>query len=72
MVRPRVFPQISFIPEKVGSYNLEIQAVDNRVAFSKILSISFKLGRVWYLNPLIAIPFWEYNFFNRFFICNLY
>ena len=65
-------PQISFIPEKVGSYNLEIQAVDNRVAFSKILSISFKLGRVWYLNPLIAIPFWGSIIFLIGFFCNLY
>ena len=50
--------QISFIPETVGSYKLEMQAIDNRLSFSEILSIPFKVGRVWYLDPITAVPFW--------------
>ncbi len=50
--------QISYVPETVGAYNLEIQAIDNRISFSEVLSIPFKLGRVWYLDPITAVPFW--------------
>ena len=49
---------ISFLPEEVGSYTLDIQAVDNRVSFSEVVTIPFKIGRVWYLDPKTAIPFW--------------
>tara|TARA_S200000501_G_C20715772_1_gene696164 strand:- start:79 stop:1065 length:987 start_codon:yes stop_codon:yes gene_type:complete len=49
---------ISFMPENIGAYNLEIQAVDNRVLFSEIVSVPFKISRVWYLEPKTAIPFW--------------
>ena len=50
--------QISFFPENVGSYELDIQAVDNRIAFSEIVTIPFSIGRIWYLDPKTAIPFW--------------
>ena len=40
-------PQISYTAENVGSYKLEIQAVDNRVSFSDIVTIPFKISRVW-------------------------
>ena len=50
--------QISFLPENVGSYELDIQAVDNRIAFSEIITIPFSIGRIWYLDPKTAIPFW--------------
>ncbi len=50
--------QISFFPENVGTYVLDVQAVDNRVAFSEIVAIPFSIGRVWYLDPKTAIPFW--------------
>ena len=50
--------RISFIPEKVGEYKLEIQAVDNRVRQSNIITIPFIIRRVWYLNPKTAVPFW--------------
>ena len=53
-----VSPQISYIPEEVGSYQFQIQAVDNRVAFSEIATIPFNISRVWYLDPKTAIPFW--------------
>ena len=51
-------PQVSFIPEQVGSYDFQIQAIDNRLLFSDIATIPFKIGRVWYLDPKTAIPFW--------------
>ena len=51
-------PQISYTAENVGSYKLEIQAVDNRVSFSDIVTIPFKISRVWYLDPKTAVPFW--------------
>ena len=51
-------PQISYTAENVGSYKLEIQAVDNRVSFSDIVTIPFKISRVWYLDPKTAAPFW--------------
>ena len=54
----QVSTQISFIPERVGEYNLEIQAVENRVSLSNIVTIPFVITRVWYLNPKTAIPFW--------------
>ena len=54
----RSSPQISYIAENVGSYKLEIQAVDNRVSFSDIVTIPFKISRVWYLDPKTAVPFW--------------
>mgnify|MGYP003322740937 CR=1 FL=1 len=50
--------QISFFPENVGSYELDILAVDNRIAFSEIVTIPFSIGRIWYLDPKTAIPFW--------------
>ena len=50
--------QISYTAENVGSYKLEIQAVDNRVSFSDIVTIPFKISRVWYLDPKTAVPFW--------------
>tara|TARA_B100000609_G_C17201871_1_gene428634 strand:- start:848 stop:1921 length:1074 start_codon:yes stop_codon:yes gene_type:complete len=53
-----VSPQISYISEDVGSYQLQIQAVDNRVAFSEIVTVPFNISRVWYLDPKTAIPFW--------------
>jgi len=51
-------PQISFIAENVGSYKFEIQAIDNRVSFSDIVTIPFKFSRIWYLDPKTALPFW--------------
>ena len=51
-------PRISYIPENVGEYKLEVQAIDNRVAFSNIVTIPFIISRVWYLNPKTAVPFW--------------
>ena len=46
------------MPQDVGSFQLQIQAVDNRVAFSEIVTVPFNIGRVWYLDPKTAIPFW--------------
>ena len=51
-------PQISYTADNIGSYKLEIQAVDNRVSFSDIVTIPFKISRVWYLDPKTAVPFW--------------
>ena len=53
-----VSPQISYISEDVGSFQLQIQAVDNRVAFSEIITVPFDISRVWYLDPKTAVPFW--------------
>ena len=53
-----VSPQISYVPQDVGSFQLQIQAVDNRVAFSEIVTVPFNIGRIWYLDPKTAIPFW--------------
>ena len=53
-----VSPQISYVPQDVGSFQLQVQAVDNRIAFSEIITIPFNIGRVWYLDPKTAIPFW--------------
>ena len=53
-----VSPQISYISENVGSFQLQIQAVDNRVAFSEIITVPFVISRVWYLDPKTAVPFW--------------
>ena len=50
--------RISFIPKNVGEYKLELQAVDNRVSLSDIVTIPFVISRVWYLDPKTAIPFW--------------
>ena len=51
-------PQISYMPQGVGSYDLEVQAVDNRVSFSDVITIPFEISRVWYLDPKTAVPFW--------------
>ena len=56
--KTQLSPQISFIPEKVGSYEFQIQALDNRLILSDIATIPFNIGRIWYLDPKIAIPFW--------------
>ena len=53
-----VSPQISYVPQDVGFFQLQVQAVDNRIAFSEIITIPFNIGRVWYLDPKTAIPFW--------------
>ena len=50
--------QISYTATEVGSFKLEIQSIDNRVSFSNIVTIPFKIGRVWYLDPKTAVPFW--------------
>ena len=50
------------MPQDVGSFQLQMQAVDNRVAFSEIITIPFKIGHVWYLDPKTAIPFWGISF----------
>ncbi len=50
--------QISFIPEGIGSFEVQIQAVDNRVSFSEVMIVPFDIGRIWYLDPKTAIPFW--------------
>ena len=55
---PKSTPQISFTSENVGSYSIEIQALESRVRFSNIVSISFNISRIWYLNPKTALPFW--------------
>ena len=49
---------IEFSPKKVGIYELQVQAVENRFKFSKILKIPFNISYAWYLNPKTAIPFW--------------
>ena len=49
---------IEVVPKKQGNYELEIQAIDNRLKFSNIIKIPFKINLVWYLNPKTAIPFW--------------
>ena len=49
---------IEVVPKKQGNYELEIQAIDNRLKFSNIVKIPFKINLVWYLNPKTAIPFW--------------
>ncbi len=53
-----VSPQITYISEDVGSFELQIQAVDNRVAFSEVITVPFNISRVWYLDPKTAVPFW--------------
>ena len=53
-----VSPQVSYVPQDVGSFQLQIQAIDNRVAFSEIITVPFNISRVWYLDPKTAIPFW--------------
>ena len=42
----------------MGEYKLEIQAVENRVSLSNIVTIPFIITRVWYLDLKTAIPFW--------------
>ena len=51
-------PQISYVPSSVGDYVFQVQAIDNRVLTSNISQIPFSIGRVWYLDPKTAIPFW--------------
>ena len=41
-----------------GKYVLEIQAVNNKLNTSNIVEVPFAIVRVWYLNPITAIPFW--------------
>lgn len=50
--------EISYTAENIGLYNIEIQAVDNRISVSNIVKIPLKITRIWYLNPKTAIPFW--------------
>ena len=45
-------------PMGVGKYVLEIQAVNNKLNTSNIVEVPFAIVRVWYLNPITAIPFW--------------
>ncbi len=45
-------------PLEVGKYVLEIQAVNNKLNTSNIVEVPFAIVRVWYLNPITAIPFW--------------
>ncbi|MFL3014029.1 MAG: SpoIIE family protein phosphatase [Candidatus Neomarinimicrobiota bacterium] len=56
--KPQLSSQISFVPEEVGSYDFQVQAIDNRLRTSKIVNIPFKVSRIWYLDPKTAIPFW--------------
>ena len=51
-------PQITFVSEGVGSYEFQVQAIDNRLLLSDIATIPFSISRVWYLDPKTAIPFW--------------
>ena len=50
--------EISHTAQDIGSYKIQIQAVDNRISVSNIVEIPLKISRVWYLNPIIAVPFW--------------
>tara|TARA_B110000444_G_C18847298_1_gene602938 strand:+ start:1715 stop:4738 length:3024 start_codon:yes stop_codon:yes gene_type:complete len=43
---------------EIGTYTLQVQAIDNKLNSSDIVSIPFKITQVWYLNPTTAIPFW--------------
>ncbi len=56
------FPQensrLTFSSSNVGLYEYQIQGIDNRLILSEIVKIKFSIGRVWYLDPKTAIPFW--------------
>ena len=56
--KPQLSPQISFVPEQIGSYDFQVQAIDNRLRTSEIVSIPFTISRIWYLDPKTAVPFW--------------
>jgi serine phosphatase RsbU (regulator of sigma subunit) len=56
--KPQLSPQISFVPKQVGSYDFQVQAIDNRLRTSEIVRIPFAISRIWYLDPKTAIPFW--------------
>ncbi len=50
--------QISFVSKDVGSFEFQLQAIDNRLLLSDVVTVTFNIGRVWYLDPKTAIPFW--------------
>ena len=55
---PQENPRLTFSSSNVGLYEYQIQGIDNRLMLSEIVKIKFNIGRVWYLDPKTAIPFW--------------
>ena len=55
---PQENPRLTFSSPSVGLYEYQIQGIDNRLILSKIVKIKFSIGRVWYLDPKTAVPFW--------------
>lgn len=55
---PQENPRLTFSSSNVGLYEYQIQGIDNRLMLSEIVKINFSIGRVWYLDPKTAIPFW--------------
>ena len=55
---PQLSPQISFVPDQVGNFQFEVQAIDNRLRTSRPVTFPFSISRVWYLDPKTAVPFW--------------
>jgi len=56
--KPQLSSQISFVPNEVGDFQFQVQAIDNRLRTSKIVTLPFSISRVWYLDPKTAVPFW--------------
>ena len=55
---PKENPRLAFSSSNVGLYEYQIQGIDNRLILSEIVKIKFNIGKVWYLDPKTAIPFW--------------
>ena len=55
---PQENPRLTFSSSNVGFFEYQIQGIDNRLKLSEIVKIKFSIGKVWYLDPKTAIPFW--------------
>ncbi len=55
--------EFEFFPEKSGNYQLEFQAIDRDMNYSKAKVLELSIIGPWYINPSTAIPFWGFIVF---------
>ena len=55
--------EFEFFPKISGNYEIEFQAIDRDLNYSKVEKINLSIVGPWYKNPITAIPFWGFIIF---------